>query len=750
MVSKHFFADRRWAALAPALLAIVLGACGGGGSSGATSPPPPPPLPPPPPGTVGLDTRPDNQTCLAPARPSANASVSISDPFPDLPGINQPTKILLEPVANPRWFVLQKPGQVLTFDPDNATTLTAYIDLTTSRSIRTNSEGGLLGMAFHPNYPVIPEIFLSYTIDHTGPNMRSVISRFVLDNISSPGAGTTEEVIIQIDQDRDNHNGGDIAFGPDGYLYIGLGDGGGAGDPLARSQDTSNLLGSMLRIDVNGPGANPYAIPADNPFAGNALCGPTGSNANDCPEIYAWGLRNPWRWSFDPDTGELWLADVGQGAWEEVDLIERGGNYGWRCREGAHDFNTAGCGTGFIDQITEYGHNLGNSITGGYVYRGSAIPGIAGQYIFADYGSGRFWALQPDGAGGYINDQLIDTNFGPTSFGVDENGELLFTDINGGQILMVSPPGAPAPDTIPTLLSDTGCTNPSDVTQPYAGLVPYDLNAPFWSDGAAKDRLLGLPNGTAIARQADGDWEFPNGTVIVKNFRLNGNLIETRHLMRHTDGVWGGYTYEWNAQQTEATRVQGGKVVNIGGQDWIFPSEGQCMECHTSAARFALGPETAQLNSTYAYPAPGRAANQLETLDHIMMFTSPLPGPATTLPALANPADGSVSLMFRARAYLHTNCAQCHRPGGPTPSSMDLRFDTALSNTNACNAVPQLGRLGNPNALLIAPGEPSNSLVIERMTRRDIHGMPPLGSSLIDTDGVSLLTNWINGLANCN
>jgi uncharacterized repeat protein (TIGR03806 family) len=698
---------------------------------------------------VGLDARPDNQSCIAPERPSNNAVVSVTDPFPNLPGLNQPTKMLLEPGANARWFVLLKPGQVINFDPDNAVALTTYIDLTAGRSIRTNSEGGLLGMAFHPDYPSTPEIFLSYTIDHSGPSMRSVISRFTLDDVMTPGAGTTEEVIIEIDQDFDNHNGGDIAFGPDGFLYIGLGDGGSGGDPNNRAQDTTNLLGAMLRIDVNGPGANPYAIPPDNPFAGNAPCGPTARNASACPEIYAWGLRNPWRWSFDSPTGQLWLADVGQNQWEEVNLIERDGNYGWRCREGAHDFNLGGCGGGYIDPVTEYDHGLGNSITGGYVYRGTDVPDIDGRYIFGDFGSGRIWALRPDGQGDYFNDQLIDTSFGPTSFGVDRDGELYFTDINNGRIRKIEPASAAA-DTIPTLLSESGCTDPADTTAPYSGLVPYDLNAPFWSDGAVKDRLIGLPNGTSIIRNSDGDWEFPNGTVIVKNFRLNGNLIETRHLMRHPDGVWAGYTYEWNAQQTDATRVQGGKVINIDGQDWIYPSEGQCMECHTSAAGFALGPETAQLNKDFTYPQTGRTANQLETLDHILMFSAPLPGAASTLPALTDPSDTGADLDDRARAYLHTNCAQCHQPGGPTPSTMDLRYTTALSATNACNATPLQGRLGNPNALLIAPGEPSNSLVIERMTRRDIHGMPPLGSTVVDTAGVTLLTNWINGLATCN
>jgi len=704
-------------------------------------------------GASGLDSRPDNQTCVAPARPTANSSVSITDPYPSLPDFVQPTKILLEPGSGSRWFVLQKPGQIIAFPTNNPGGVTQYLDLTLDHSIRTNSEGGLLGMAFHPNYPSTPEIFLSYTIEHSNPPMRHIVSRMVLDDVNSPGAGTIEQVIMEIDQDFDNHNGGDIAFGPDDYLYIGLGDGGSANDPRRRAQDTTRLLGSMLRIDVLGTGAG-YNIPPGNPFASNASCGP-GDNTNDCPEIYAWGLRNPWRWSFDPDTSELWVADVGQGAWEEVDRIELGGNYGWRCREGAHDTgNASDCvGGGLIDPITEYGHSIGNSITGGYVYRGSAIPELEGLYIFADFGSGRFWAARPDGQGGYNNDELIDTNVQPTAFGVGPDGELYFVDINGGnglgRVRRIDPSASPTPDTIPNLLSDSGCVDPSDITQPYSGVLLYDLNAPFWSDGAGKERFIGIPNGTTIDIDANGDFQFPNGTVLVKNFRLGGNLVETRHFMRHPDGVWAGYTYEWNLAQTEATRVRGGKIVNINGQNWTYPAEGQCMECHTAAAGFALGPEIAQLNKDIVYPSTGRTANQLETIEHVMMFTAPLPGPANILDALLDPNNTATALEPRARAYLHTNCAQCHRPNGPTPSTMDLRYTTTLADTNACDAPPLEGDLGIPNARLIAPGNSGASLIVERMQRRDSHGMPPLGSNIVDIGNVARISAWIDSLNGC-
>jgi uncharacterized repeat protein (TIGR03806 family) len=694
----------------------------------------------------GLASRPQNLTCVAPQRPQVNTSVVVVNAYPSL-SFSQPTKILLEPVVDPRWFVLQKGGQVVVFDPDNVTTPQTYLSLT----VNSDGEGGLLGMAFHPDYPAVSEVFLSYTIQHTGPSMRSVVSRFILDSTVSPGAGTAEQVILEVDQDFSNHNGGDIAFGPDGLLYIGFGDGGSGGDPNNRAQDTRYLLGSMLRIDVLGAGvsaSNPYVIPGDNPFASGAKCGP-GANANSCPEIYAWGLRNPWRWSFDVATGDLWLGDVGQGAYEEVDRIELGGNYGWRCREGAHNFNISGCDGSYIDPVTEYGRTQGNSITGGLVYRGSVIPGLTGRYVFADYGSGRIWALRSDGAGGYENEEIVDTSTGPTSFAAGPDGEMFYTDINSGRIRQLVP-DVGGTDTIPELLSDTGCVDPADITQPYAGLIPYDINAPFWSDGAVKDRYLGLPDGTTISIGGDDDWTFPAGSVLVKNFRLNSQLVETRHLMRHPDGVWAGYTYEWNASATEATRVRGGKSVTVNGQDWIFPSEAQCTQCHTTAAGFALGPETAQLNRDFTYPSTSITANQLATLDHVVMFSSPLPATPDALPTMPDPADESADLDQRARAYLHTNCAQCHQSGGPTPVDIDFLYTTALTDTGACDVAPQAGDLGLTNPSIIAPGNASRSVLVARVSTRDSNGMPPVGSTISDAAGVALLTSWINSLVNCN
>ena len=611
---------------------------------------------------------------------------------------------------------------------------------------------GLLGLAFHPAFPSDPRVFVSYT---TGTPLVSHIAAFRTSDGGATLDPASETVLLRVDQPETNHNGGHIAFGRDGFLYIGLGDGGGGGDQhgtIGNGQRLTTLLGKMLRIDVDlATGASgPYEIPSTNPFFGQPLCPAAGRASGECPEIFAWGFRNPWRWSFDRTSDELWVADVGQNSWEEVNRVEVNRNYGWRCREGAHDFNTNACTmSGLVDPLAEYDHSQGESITGGYVYRGAQNTNLAGRYLFGDFTSGRIWAWIPENAASpRAPTELLQSGLNISSFGEGNDGELYIVDYGGTLHRIIFDAGAGG--AAPTSLSGTGCVSASDPRQPAPGLIPYAINAPFWSDGADKDRWLALPDGQSITIGASADWELPNGAVLMKNFRFGARLIETRLLMRHPDGVWGGFTYEWNAAQTDATLVQGGAVRDIGGgAQWIFPSEAQCLECHTSAAGRSLGLETAQLNRDFTYAQTGRTSNQLVTLSHIGAFVAPIANPAAE-PVLADPANASATLDARARAYLHTNCSQCHRPGGPTPSTLDLRSSTTLGMTNACNATPQSGDLGlGANARLIAPGSAANSLVVNRMNRRDQHAMPPLASLQIDSSGVALITQWIDGLSGC-
>jgi uncharacterized repeat protein (TIGR03806 family) len=580
---------------------------------------------------------------------------------------------------------------------------------------------------------------------------------------TSPDGGSTlnpnsERVLLAVNKNFENHNGGQLAFGPqDGFLYVGLGDGGGAFDPDGNAQNPQRLLGKMLRIDVESrPGGAPYAIPADNPFANNPRCNTDGTGAQSCPEIYALGLRNPWRWSFDL-TGDLWVGDVGQRGFEEINVVSRGANYGWDLREG---FQCTGGGTScssadFTNPVAAYGRDVGFSITGGYVYRGTQTTELVGRYVFGDFG-GMIASLTPVADGTFTVTPLVDNGETPpgapgplqiSAFGKGNDGELFALDYVRGHIyrLIFTPAGAGAGgDNVPQQLSATGCVNTASAdAPPLLSLIPYTVNAPFWSDGASKERWIGLPNGQNIAVGDDGNWEPPNGTVLVKHFRIGTRLVETRLFMRHPDGVWGGYTYQWNDAATDATRVRGGATANVGGQTWIFPTEAQCMQCHTQAAGFALGLETAQQNRDLTYPQTGRTANQITTLNAINALAPPV---AADPPAYADPADASRSLDDRARAYLHTNCANCHRPGGPTPAALDLRHGTALPQTGACDVAPTGGDLGIANARIVAPGDNTRSVLLARMRVRDANAMPPLASNVVDAAGAELIGAWIDSL----
>jgi len=678
--------------------------------------------------------------------------------FQNLPAFTEPVQLLQAPSDNTRWFVLEKPGVIRVFTDSQAVNSTqVFLDIR-DRVVRLGQcECGMLGLAFHPNFPATPRVYINYN----DSQFRSITSEFT----SSDGGLTlnpaSERVLLTVNKPQDNHNGGQLNFDRDGFLYLGLGDGGGGGDPGENAENPTRLLGKMLRIDVNSqPGGQPYGIPADNPFAINPRCNADGTGTQNCPEIYALGLRNPWRWSFDRLTGTQWVADVGQGSYEEINIVTRGGNYGWDHREGAHCFEPAsGCQTaGLIDPVAEYDHSVGEAITGGYVYRGTQTTELFGRYIFADFGSGMIASLTPGAGGTYTITRHVQPGSAPpgapgilniSAFGESNGGELYAVDFSRGQLFRLvftqSGGGGGGSDNVPQQLSATGCSNTSSPgAPPLLSLIPYRLNAAFWSDGVSKDRWIGLPNGQNIAVQANGDWNLPNGTVLVKHFRVGNQLIETRLFMRHPDGVWAGYTYQWNQAQTEATRITGGGTASVGGQTWIFPSEGQCMQCHTQAAGFVLGLETAQQNGHHTYPQTGRTANQITTLSAVSVLSPPV---GANSPAYADPADTSRSLTDRARSYLHANCANCHRPGGPTGVNLDLRHDTPLSQTGACDVMPSRGDLGIANARIIAPGNSARSVLHARVNRRNDQAMmPPIASTVIDTAGVQLVGAWINSL----
>jgi uncharacterized repeat protein (TIGR03806 family) len=681
-------------------------------------------------------------TCRAPARPDGSTAITLVDAFPGLPTLTTPVGLTQPPGDATHVYVWQQGGELLRIDVAHPEQATKVLDLSKmNNKIVSGGEAGLLGFTFAPMWPVSQNAYLSYTT----PSAAAAGFDSVLSRMHSTDDGQTwsaDQAILQFGQPYTNHNGGNILFGPDGYLYAGFGDGGSGYDPQNRAQDLTLLFGKILRLDVEGQ--TTYAIPPTNPFSQDT--------SGKMKEIFAYGLRNPWRWSFDRASGTLWVGDVGQDRWEEVDTVESGGNYGWRVWEGTHctDTSMPTCSLpGALPPVLDYAHPAlgvsdgGNCVTGGYVYHGTSVPSLAGSYVFGDYINGRIWRVVYDSAGAAHKELLLESHRNISSFGEGLDGELYVVDYGGGKILRVAPGStAPAP-TFPQTLSQTSCVLPDAPAQPTAGLIPYEVNVPLWSDGADKRRWLMVPPGSKIHVNNDGDWDLPVGSVVIKEFSIGGQRIETRLLVHHDDGDWAGYTYQWRADQSDADLLVGAKTVDVGnGRSWYIPAREECLRCHTTAAGRTLGLETAQLNR----PRRDGSGNQLDDLVAAGLFDAPLPSSPPALP----PPDSSAPVDQRARAYLHANCSFCHRMGGPGRVPPDWRYALSLADTGACGTVPGDGDLGVTGALVIAPGAPSSSVTSLRMHALDANRMPPLATRVVDAQGTALIDAWITSLTGCN
>lgn len=666
------------------------------------------------------------------------------------PGVtfNLPIYVTQAPGDSSQWYVVERGGRIRTLLADG----TQRPDLVASvANLRTDGEGGLLGLAFHPDWPTRHEAYLSFTRSMkagdpapvcagvTTSVFTSIVARYHSSDGTTLDQGPDE--ILKVGQPFTNHNGGTIQFGRDGKLYFGLGDGGDHDDTCRAGQNLGSPLGKVLRIDVNAP-AGSYVVPTDNPFY---------DTPGAVKEIWSYGHRNPWRWSFDQATADLWLGDVGQDTWEEIDRVVKGGNYGWRTCEGFHlrgDLTNL-CNTpGLIDPIVEHPRSDASSITGGYVYRGSAMPSLVGTYIYGDYATGNVWALTYDADNKPAPKLILTGVAGLASFGQGNDGEIYTVQIGTGVISRLVPSGPQPPDDFPQRLSQTGCVDPADPTRPADGLIPYEVNAPLWSDGADKQRWFAIPDGTAIAIGADQDWDLPIGSVAMKTFSVGGKRVETRLFMRHDDGGWAGYTYEWNDDGKDATLLPANKVKSLDATTtWSYPSRSQCLQCHSKAAGGTIGLETAQLNRDAVYPSTNRRSNQLATLEHIGMFSAALAQAPADLPRLSDPA-GKDPLEARARSYLHGNCAHCHRPMGGGQGTMDLRYAQSFKDTSTCNADNMRGAIGSATKLIV-PGSPDASVLSLRLHATDGKRMPPIAVSLTDPVGTQVIDDWIRALTTC-
>ena len=663
--------------------------------------------------------------------------VELTRAYPNL-SFSSPLFLTYPPDDTDRIFVVEKGGEIHVFvNDDTVTSTTVFLDI----AVDSGGEQGLLGLAFDPDYENSGEFYVYYTAP-TGAR-RSVISRFTVSGDPDVADDTSEEILLEVNQPFSNHNAGMLAFGPDGDLYIAFGDGGSAGDPFNNGQNRTTLLGSLLRIDPST--GDPYDIPPDNPFVGE------GGEVRE--EIFAYGLRNPWRFSFDRVEGDLWVGDVGQGSREEISIVENGDNLGWRVYEGELAFeNPLGLpASDFKEPVHTYARVDGQSVTGGYVYRGSSIPALEGVYVYGDYASGTIWGLVADGVSPATSTELGSVS-SLASFGEDEDGELYAVSLSGSIWRFQEGVGGGSNTDPPDLLSETGIFTDLQTLETAPGLIGYDVNASEWADGAMLRRWIFIPGTSRIAFSATDAWDFPAGTVFVKHFEIDLDAtttqrLETRVIVR-TTSAWRFHLYRWNAQETDADLLTIGDQETITVTDsegtprnqvWTYPSTAQCMGCH-NGTEVVLGVHTRQMNRNFPYPL--LTDNQLRSWNHIGLFTERI-RLSTSYDAWPDPGDSTAPVPERARAYLDVNCAMCHRPGGPAPTDIDLRFDVAVVDMNVVGIAPSAGDLGLIDPLLVRAGEKETSVLWERQQVLDSARMPPL-SGLIDEAGVQVIGEWID------
>lgn len=723
---------------------------------------------------ANFEIREANTTLTLPLNPPVFGFVT-TNAFPGL-SFADPVVIASPPGETNRLFVVEQAGRIVVITNLAQPRRTTFLDL--RGRVVAGGEQGLLGLAFHPEYAANRQFYVFYTLNLStaaGTGLHNRIARFLTspDDPHTALAGSELPLLNQRDE-AGNHNGGDLHFGPDGCLYAALGDEGGANDQYLNSQRIDrDFFAGIIRLDVDlRPGSLPpnphpavtshYAVPPDNPFIGvTSFNGRAVSPDRVRTEFWAVGLRNPWRMAFDPDTGFLYCGDVGQGAREEINHITRGGNYGWAFREGslAGPFAPP-AGFTSLRPLAEYAHgsgtNQGRSVTGGVVYRGRELSQLYGAYVFADYVSGNLWSITYDGQRAtpmrwLTRDPAI------AAFGTDpRNGDVLLGDLGEDQVKRLTYStnltGAPLPPT----LADTGAFADLTSLTPQPGILPYELNAPFWSDGAVKQRWFSLPGLESQFRfDPVANWGLPNGAVWVKHFELeltsgvpaSRRRLETRFLVKNAAGIYG-VTYRWDDAQANAILVpeegldEEFTVQDSDGarrQTWHYPSRAECLACHTPAGGFALGFNTPQLNRDVAHGAPPE--NQLHRLRRLGYFENP-PARLHPLPALVPPADDRTSREYRVRSYLAVNCSQCHQPGSTgvglfdaragTPTELAGLVDGALNDTQ-----------GDPENRVVAPGSAARSILLTRLASLGPDRMPPFGSSVPDPEGIALLRAWI-------
>ena len=679
-----------------------------------------------------------------------------------------------------RLVVIEQSGKIKSFvDDDDTEKSDLMIDLSNPLPKLSELTKGpkhnfnAFSMAFHPKFVENRFVYVCYIATQEGGSSSdgSHIARYRMTNTNPPTLEYESETTI-IRFGAGGHNGCTVEFGPDGYLYISIGD---LRDPtppdtLRTGQDISDLYSSILRIDVDHSSRGidgsklAYTIPADNPFV---------KLPNARGEVYAFGLRNPWRMSFDSKTGQLWVGDVGWEAYEMVYRVRSGGNYGWSIKEGPGDVmpNLPVGPTPILAPDITLSHADAASVTGGFVYRGSKLPELRGSYVFGDWITRRFWAAEFDESAVQTVREIAAGEVKPICFGLDSNDELLVLEYiernQAGGIYRFIPNAAAESfqeNEFPRRLSHTGLFRDVKELRPNEGVFPYELNSTMWMDGASAEFHVAVPGDQPVTffqtPQPTFDWFkskvlFPRDSVLVKTYSLDrdgtNRRVETQ--LSHYGGVndWRFYSYKWLEDQSDAVLVEANGETNTiqsgqgleGALKWTYGARSQCRICHTPWSGDATGFTEEQLRR----PGQDRDAwRDLIAQGCIAFPPKESPRPYSEFTGMVGRIDPLASLDHRARSYLHSNCSHCHQFGGSGAAAFDVRFEKSLADMKVVDAVPLKGSMQLDDARLVVPGDPYRSVLYYRTAKSGGGRMPHIGSEMVDAEGATLLHHWISGM----
>lgn len=752
--------------------------------------------------TITNALRLENTTMTIPDTPPQVGYQTV-DAFPNNPFFEDALALRTPLGSSNLLFVAERRGVISYVDVTQVNPVRqALLDISDQVMFDNGGEGemGLLGFDFHPGFATNGQVFVAYTALNPRQDR---LSRFTANPTALTVDTNTQQILFSVVDDEFNHNGSDVHFGPDGYLYMSMGDEGGQYNFRQNAQRIDkDFYSGLLRIDVdrkpgnvepnphlaiptNGSGQAFYKIPINNPYVHTSLggtwngvyYGQTITNLGAVRgEFFATGLRHPWRFWIDPLTSEVWVGDVGQDHFEEVNIVTNGGNYGWAYYEGTTLARSLYPGQttlltnpppGLSFALHTYGHTgdagdpqlAGNAVIGGVVYRGSRLPEMNGAYVFGDFpvgGASSIWTLRRTNSSVVV--QRIASDQGIAAFGIDpSNGDLLLAAYGQNRVKRLV--RGDISSAFPQRLSDTGVFADLATLSPNPGIVSYDPTITFWSDYAIKRRWFTIPDLTnTVTFATDTNWALPTGMKWIKHFDLpldrnNSNSprrrLETRILVKTDTGTYG-VSYKWNDAQDEAFLVNdGGDTFFVAitngtptNQLWEIPSRGSCLACHTAVGGQALTFNTREMNNTANLN--GHVGNQIDLLSQAGYFSGPVPS-AQMLPVLAKTGDTNASLEFQVRSYLAVNCVQCHQPGGSAPSTWDARPYLTLAQTGLINTTP-VENGGDPLNKIIVPGDLVHSVLWQRLQGANGFGrMPPLATHQLDQSAISLLTAWISG-----